>query len=474
MIAIPYVDVHGQPPDAPSELWKTARVPVSEAFYSIDRFVRYCALNMRDDALDSNLLESSIREVRQKILTKEIDIGVPTEIAKTHRNLSPGRNTYLATNDENIQRQLDQLESLDHVPLAGVPISIKDCFDVAGYPTSSGSRFYQERSGIRTADSAVAQQVRSAGGIVTGKTHLNQLAYGLTGENQDFGNCLQPANPTLLTGGSSSGAAASVLEGSAMCAIGTDTGGSIRFPASLCGLCGFRASLGVGSWEGGQHLARSFDTIGFLFRHLEDALLLGEAIFELPRPKVVPRFNHIGVVDGNFLRDAEPEVLDGVATWARLLEQRGFSLENFAPIDWEEAIEIFRPIQASEAAKCHAGNFHEFEADIGARLEWGASLEQRELDILRERRDLFVQRMQQLFSRYDFLLLPTAPIARLENGVDHRLVRDRILSYTTPVSVTGLPCLALPNRVGGTQLVAPHGADRELLRTAALLGSNGR
>ena len=200
---------------------------------------------MRADPSEADLTQISITSLRQKILTKEISIRIPTEIAKTRRNLSPGRNTYLATNDENIQRQLDQLESLDHVPLAGVPISIKDCFDVAGYPTSSGSRFYQEQSGIRTADSAVAQQVRSAGGIVTGKTHLNQLAYGLTGENQDFGNCLQPANPTLLTGGSSSGAAASVLEGSAMCAIGTDTGGSIRFPASLCGLYGFRASLGV-------------------------------------------------------------------------------------------------------------------------------------------------------------------------------------------------------------------------------------
>lgn len=385
--------------------------------------IETCALlcpRMRADPSDADLTKISITSLRQKLLTREIGIQVPTEIAKQHRNLSPGFNTYLATSDEDIQQQLDQLESLDHAPLAGIPISIKDCFDLTGYPTSSGSRFYQERSGILTVDSAVAQRIRSAGGIITGKTHLNQLAYGLTGENQDFGNCLQPANPTWLTGGSSSGAAASLLEGSAMCAVGTDTGGSIRFPASLCGLCGFRASLGVGSWKGGQHLAESFDTIGFLFRHLEDALLLGEAILEPPRPRVIPRFNSIGVVDGNFLRDAEPEVLDGVGTWARLLEQRGFSLETFAPIDWEEALEIFCPIQAAEAAKNHAGNFGEFEPEIGARLEWGASLEQTELDILRERRDLFVQRVQALFSRYDFLLLPAAPVTRLECGLDHR------------------------------------------------------
>ena len=425
---------------------------------------------MRDSALDPNLLEASISETRRKLLAREIDPKTLIESASSRRNLSPGRNTYLATDDENIRQQLDRLGPLDRAPLAGIPISLKDCFDLTGYPTSSGSRFYLERSGTRTNDSAVAKQIRSAGGIITGKTHLNQLAYGLTGENQDFGNCLQPANPTWLTGGSSSGGAASVLEGSAMCAIGTDTGGSIRFPASLCGLCGFRASLGVGSWKGGQHLAESFDTIGFLFRHLEDALLLGEAIFELPKPAVTHR-NRVGVVEGNFLRDAEPAVLDGVATWARLLERHELTLEDFAPIDWEEAIEIFRPLQASEAAKLHAGNFAEFEPGIRGRLEWGASLERAELDMLRERRDLFIQRMQELLSSYDFLLLPVAPIARLENGVDHRPVRDRVLRYTAPVSVAGLPCLVLPNRVGGTQLIAPHGSDRELLRIGKLLAS---
>src|SRR5258708_14243010 len=265
----------------PPNRGKFVSVRAFETFYSIDGFVHYCALNMRDEALNSHLLEASVTELRQKILVHEIGIRVPTEIAKTHRNLSPGHNNYLATSDEDIERQLDQLLSLAGAALAGIPISIKDCFDVAGYRTSTGSRFYQEQSRICAADSGIARRVRSAGGIIMGKTHLNQLAYGLTGENLDFGNCLQPANPTCLTGGSSSGAAASILEGSAMCAIGTDTGGSIRFPASLCGLCGFRASLGVGSWGGGQHLASSIDTIGFLFLSLGEALLLGGGIFEL-------------------------------------------------------------------------------------------------------------------------------------------------------------------------------------------------
>ena len=111
--------------------------------------------------------------------------------------------------------------------------------------------------------------------MITGKTHLHPLAYGITGENPEFGDCLQPGDDGALTGGSSSGACASVMEGSAVAAIGTDTGGSIRVPAALCGLAGYRASLGRGDWRGAAHLAPSFDTMGWLFRDLEEAPLLG-------------------------------------------------------------------------------------------------------------------------------------------------------------------------------------------------------
>ena len=116
-----------------------------------------------------------------------------------------------------------------------------------------------------------------------GKTHLHQLAYGITGENEDYGNSQQPRDRTLLTGGSSSGAVASVQEGSAMVAVGTDTGGSVRVPAALCGMAGYRASHGLFPedvcWNGGAHLAVSFDTLGLLFEDLRDGPVLGQAVF---------------------------------------------------------------------------------------------------------------------------------------------------------------------------------------------------
>ncbi len=155
--------------------------------------------------------------------------------------------------------------------LWGLPISVKDCFDLAGSPTSCGIHFYRDLNGIAARDSWLVEQLRAAGAVITGKTHLHPLAYGITGENPEYGDCVQPRDSGALTGGSSSGAAASVQEGSAVAAIGTDTGGSVRAPAALCGLAGYRATIGRGNWRGGAHLAESFDTMGWLFRDLEDA-----------------------------------------------------------------------------------------------------------------------------------------------------------------------------------------------------------
>src|SRR6202043_498518 len=134
--------------------------------------------------------------------------------------------------------------------------------------------------------------------------HLHPLAYGITGENPDYGDSAQPSHAALLTGGSSSGAAASVQEGSAVAAIGTDTGGSVRVPAALCGLAGYRASIGLAHerrlWPGGVPLADSFDTLGWLFQDLRDAPLLAAALFDLAVPAVALTPMRIGVVAPEF------------------------------------------------------------------------------------------------------------------------------------------------------------------------------
>jgi Asp-tRNA(Asn)/Glu-tRNA(Gln) amidotransferase A subunit family amidase len=417
------------------------------------------------------MIQSPIVEIRQKILGGEITARELATMALERANSSPGKNTYLSIEEADIERQLSTPSPVTEEAqlLRGIPISVKDCFDVRGYRTSVGSKYYLDASDIKREDSALAQRLRAVGAIITGKTHLNQLAYGHTGENADFGNCVQFDRPNLLTGGSSSGAAASVLEGSAMAAIGTDTGGSIRLPASLCSLFGYRASLGVGSWIGGYHLAESFDTIGFLFRHLKDVQLLGKAILDIPSEPDPGGIIRIGLVDSGFYSDAEPEIIAGLKQWKEHFHNCEF--ETFDGGVFAEALDISQPIQAYEAAGYHAGHFDEFEKPIADRLRRGSSLPEDEIKQLRRRRLAFNQRIGALFDQYDFLLLPVAPASSLENGVDHDPLRGKMLRYSGPGSVAGLPCLALPNEKGGCQLLGPSGGDAKLLAFATRLAS---
>jgi aspartyl-tRNA(Asn)/glutamyl-tRNA(Gln) amidotransferase subunit A len=274
------------------------------------------------------------------------------------------------------------------------------------------------------------ERIRTAGAVITGKTHLHPLAYGITGENPDFGDCLQPFDPTALTGGSSSGAAASVQEGSAVFAIGTDTGGSIRVPAALCRLAGYRASLGRGDWRGGAHLAESFDTIGCLFRDLEDAPLLASLFAPEEAAQTGAGFTRLAVVDDPFLHDCEPGIVASLHDCIREFEALGLHSSRIDTGWWADSMEIFAPIQAWEAARLHAGHFDRFEPAIRQRLKWGARIDAAEAAELRQRHHSFRSRMDELFAEHELVLLPAAPVQRLDAGADHSGTRARLLRHT--------------------------------------------
>jgi aspartyl-tRNA(Asn)/glutamyl-tRNA(Gln) amidotransferase subunit A len=373
-------------------------------------------------------------------------------------------------------------------PLFGLPVSLKDCFDLEGFRTTAGTRYYAEKNEIAREDSAVAKKMREQGAVITGKTNLHPLAYGITGENPDFGDCLQPADATLLTGGSTSGGAASVQEGSAVAAIGTDTGGSIRVPAALCGLAGYRASIGLAwecdLWRGGVHLAQSFDTLGWIFRDLRDAPLLVEGLFGLQVPRETdsraPNFQappnlqvKIGAIATEFLNDCDANVLAAFASCQEWLRASGADVQSFDAQYWDDALSIYAPIQAHEAAAIHAratgGDYSCFPAPINERLAWGASLSTEEVQQQRQRHAEFRNRVDELFQSFDFLILPCAPISKLEAGKDHTQTRPTILRYTTPLSLAGTPVVTLPFPGGaGIQLSAPRGQDSRLLAYTAL------
>lgn len=411
------------------------------------------------------------------------------EAALKRANSNAGRNVYLARDEARTLYEAEQLLTTEQHSIAAfegqllwrIPVALKDCFDLEGYVTTCGSQALGRSRAPAAVDSAVASRLRNAGAVITGKTHLHQLAYGITGENKDFGDCLQPDNSKLLTGGSSSVSAASVQEGSAMAAIGTDTGGSIRVPASLCGLAGYRASVsmatvsGVDLWIGGEHLAPSFDTIGWLYRSLSDGPLLGAALFGFPEASAPDLQGlRVGVADESFLYDCEEEVLASLGNWVALLRRCGAQVVRFDTAMWRNAMELYVPLQASEAAALHPEPRDGFEPAIAERLRWGAALTPAEIADLRKRLTDFRRESEQRLKDFDVLLLPSCPMAELRAGEDHSGSRIRILRYTTPVSLLGRPAVTLPSRRGGPQLVGRLSGDAELLALSAALAEDAQ
>src|SRR5580704_15300077 len=292
----------------------------------------------------------------------------PREVVEQHltiANSNSGRNVYITIDRERALREADEVTRRfaghEKPLLYGMPISLKDCFDLSGFVTTAGAKFYARHNAPAREDSAVAVRLKDHGAVIVGKTHLHPLAYGITGENPDYGDETQPRDAILLTGGSSSGAAASVQEGSAVAGIGTDTGGSIRVPAALCGLAGFRASIELaharGLWRGGVHLSQSFDTLGWLFRDLSDGPLLASALFGLVIPSEISATAadrgttssravvsirpaekvRIGVVSADFVADAEAVLMQRLADWTERLRDAGAEIFTFDASWWREA-----------------------------------------------------------------------------------------------------------------------------------------
>ena len=425
----------------------------------------------------------TVRDLRRELASgaiKPIDLA---EQALARANQNPSKNTYLWqdaawTRAEAIRAEEEPRGSGGpfgdgRSALWGLPVSVKDCFDLAGAPTSCGTVFYRDLKGKAAQDSWVVRQLRAAGAVIIGKTHIHPLTYGITGENPEFGDCLLPGDAGALTGGSSSGAVASVLEGSAVAAIGTDTGGSVRVPASLGGLAGYRATLGRGDWSGGAHLAESFDTLGWLFRDLEDGPFLA-GFYAQGAPAPEPQFTRFAVVDDSFLQDCGPQIVAAFRATMRELEALGLEASTIDPEWWSESRDIFARIQAWEAARLHSGYFDQFQPAIRERLEMGARIMPAEIAALRQRHAEFNARMDELFAAHQLIMFPCAPVARLAAGADHSQTRAHLLRYTTPFSLAGVPVVAVPCAAGGMQLAAQRGHDEALVQFAARLGAQRR
>ena len=210
--------------------------------------------------------------------------------------------------------------------------------------------------------------------------------------------------------------------------------------------------------------------MGWLFHDLEEAPLLG-SFLAAREPAYTSAYTRFAVVDSSFLHDCEADVAANYRKTIKEIKALGLRATSIDVAWWSESSEIFAPIQAWEAAGVHKVNFERIEPTIRERLEWGTRITPSEIASLRGRHVEFRARMDELFATHELILLPAAPVARLAAGADHSNTRKRLLRYTTPFSLAGVPAVTIPSEAGGVQLAAAHEADEALLQVAALIGA---
>lgn len=394
--------------------------------------------------------------------------------------LNPTINAYLRLDPEGARAAAAAVDP--SLPLAGMPICVKDVIDVAGLPTTAGGADWMRHP---DADAAVVARLRAAGAIVVGKGNTNEFACGIDGRNPHKGDCRNPYDPTRLSGGSSSGPAAAVASGMAAGGVGTDTSGSIRVPAALCGVVGIRPTRGLVPADGVVPLAWSLDAVGPLAGDVATAALLLDVLAGRP-PAPAPRPGVAGLRLGlatDLLDLAEEPVAEALgAAVASLREQGAETVDRPLP-DLGRATAVHRIVQAVEVAAAHASWFERqlelYAPEVRARIEAGYSLGAEVYLRAQRHRRLFTRAFAAAMEGLDAVLAPASPILappleaeEVTVRGERRHVRPTLLSCAMALSQLDCPAVSVPVglREGlpvGLQLIGRPGSEELLLRIAA-------
>ena len=376
-------------------------------------------------------------------------------------------------------------------PLHGVAVAVKDLIDVAGVPTGCGSNVLRDAAPA-TQDAAVVAKLREAGAVVVAKTHTHEFAYGPTGDVAAQGPARNPHDPTRITGGSSSGSAAAVAAGHVPLALGTDTGCSIRTPAALCGVVGFKPTYGRLSTAGVFPLSESCDHIGLLAADVHgvsvgydvlarnnsaDGVGTGGGI----QPPGVDGVT-VGVPTDDYWRVADPVIADAVERAAARLAEAGAVVSRITMPGIDELAACYRPIVGAEAYTTHehwlTTRREDYQPITAERLAAAAGQSATEYVAAQRTRRRVTAELRARLSEVDVLLTPTTPLRATPIGAVEAAglqVRPALLSLTLPFDLTGWPAVSVPVAPSdgglpvGVQLVGVRMEDRAVLRVAGTL-----
>lgn len=363
-------------------------------------------------------------------------------------------------------------------PLSGLRFGVKDIFDVAGYVTGRGSPEWRADAKPARAHAPAVAKLLDAGARFVGKTHTAELAFSLDGRNEHYGTPINTAAPDHVPGGSSSGSASAVAAGLVDFALGSDTGGSVRGPASWCGIIGLRPTYGRMDISGAMPLASSFDTVGWFSRGMDifakvGAVLLGEDVDGPSLSRMIVADDAFALLEGAAERDALAPAVERVRN---LLASDG--AVTVAPEGLTTWMQAYRIMQGHEAWREHGPWIEQRKPDLNpagkVRFAAAKAVSDAEYGDARAKRIEVMRRALELVGKDRVLVLPTmACIApRLDSSEEEfERVRNRVGPLTSISSLSGLPQISLPLAMVnscplGLSLIGPPGRDRAIIALA--------
>jgi aspartyl-tRNA(Asn)/glutamyl-tRNA(Gln) amidotransferase subunit A len=412
------------------------------------------------------------------------------------QRIDPLINAFITVTGEQALTQAENLESelkRGHWrgPLHGIPLGLKDLYETRGIRTTCGTSFFREN--FPEDDAFVVKKLRKAGAVFLGKQNMHEIALGITNENPHYGPSRNLWDTNRVTGGSSGGSAASLVAGMCLGSFGSDTGGSIRIPASLCGVVGIKPTYGRVSLRGVIPLSWSLDHAGPLALRVRDAAVLLQAVAGYdpddpacashPVEEFLDQIDlglkgiKVAVAVDEHFRQADDQVLALFDDAVFAFRDLGAAVEEVAFPDARQAALANGTIVVTEGAAFHRQHIEEnpsgFGEDVRTRLQTGAAMSGMDYAAARREQAVLRRKFERFFEEYDILLAPATPQTAPPIGKKNPAERARQLTrFTAPFNLTGLPAISLPcgftgeELPVGLQVIAGPWRERMLFRAA--------